>query len=317
MNIKQYKELVHHHTREFNPKDAIAAIDKWLDKYIKQSGSNRFVLGISGGKDSTVVAKILVDKVGRENVFGLLMPNGEQKDINDSLKVVELLGIGYEVINIKPVYDAELSILGNNVSEEARINIAPRIRMTTLYTYGQTHGYRVAGTGNLSECTLGYFTKHGDGANDFNIIRNFTSLEVMRLGEEKGMPDDLVYKTPNDGLSGMSDEEKLGITYIDMHTYLRKDKRDLSIDTNNKIYRMKSRAQHKLELSPSVNYAYCLRELPKLGETVEIITRGDNYYIATLEEVNYVPGEFDEGVAFHVKGHGDVRVDSVVDWHYV
>ena len=118
---------------------------------------------------------------------------------------------------------------------EAKINLAPRIRMTTLYTFGQTHGYRVAGTGNLSERMVGYTTKFGDNASDFNLIGNFTSLEVMRIGEELGLPLDLVYKTPADGLSGKSDEERLGVTYVDIHKYIRGKQRELSVETISKI----------------------------------------------------------------------------------
>ena len=257
MSILKYRSLVHENTKEFNATKTLEAINKWLDKYLEESNTKKVVLGISGGKDSTVVAKILADKLGAKNVFGLLMPNGEQKDINDSLRVVELLNIGYKTINIEKAYNTFLETLeqeGEIVSYEAKINIAPRIRMTTLYTYGQTHGYRVAGTGNLSEITLGYFTKHGDGAHDFNIIANLTSLEVMRLGEELGLPLDLVYKTPNDGLSGQSDEEKLGIRYIDMHKYLRGEKDSLSAETLNKITALENRSKHKRDKEPTVEF---------------------------------------------------------------
>ena len=257
MEIKEYRDLVHRNTKAFDTEKTLETINKWLDNYLKESNTKKVVLGISGGKDSTVVAKILVDKLGANNVFGLLMPNGEQKDINDSLRVVELLNINYKTINIEKMYDAFLETLGQVdglVSYEAKINIPPRIRMTTLYTFGQTHGYRVAGTGNLSEITLGYFTKHGDGAHDFNIIANLTSLEVMRLGEELGLPLDLVYKTPNDGLSGQSDEEKLGLSYIDMHKYLRDRKEEIKDEVMGRIITLENRSRHKREKEPSVEF---------------------------------------------------------------
>lgn len=258
MNVKEYRDLVHKHTEAFKPADAIKAIKHWLEEYAQDNNMKKAVIGISGGKDSTVVAKLLVDTLGKENVIGLLMPNGEQKDINDSLRVCDLLDIEKEVFNIAPVYEAELGMLGgvDNVRLEARINIAPRIRMTTLYTYGQTHGCRVAGTGNLSERILGYFTKHGDGACDFNIIGGFTSLEVMRIGEELGLPLELVYKTPADGLSGMSDEEKLGITYIDVHNFIRKGIGTVTYEVADKISDKRFRAQHKLETVPIIEYDY-------------------------------------------------------------
>ena len=251
--VMKYRDLVKEVTSEFDTKTALNGIKAWLESYKNSSGMKKAVIGISGGKDSTIVAKILVDVLGKENVVGLLMPNGEQKDLADAIRVVELLDIKHEVINIEEGYWAIIKSLGGleNVSAEAQINIAPRIRMTTLYTYGQTHGCRVAGTDNLSERTLGYFTKFGDGGYDFNILAEFTSLEVMRIGEELGLPLELVYKTPDDGLSGMSDEEKLGILYTDMHNYLRfKYDKITSATVIPKIKDMAKRAEHKLIMPP-------------------------------------------------------------------
>lgn len=257
MNIKEYRDLVHEHTKAFNARDAVNAINNWLDEYLKVSNTKKVVLGISGGKDSTVAAKLLTDKMGSENVFGLLMPNGIQKDINDSLRVTELLGIKYKVINIENIYNTFLDTLEQEnvlVNYEAKINLAPRIRMTTLYTWGQTHGYRVAGTGNLSERMVGYTTKFGDNASDFNIIGNFTSLEVMRIGEELGLPLELVYKVPADGLSDMSDEEKLGVSYIDIHNFIRENFAKIDVTTGDKIYSMIEKSAHKRDLVPMVPY---------------------------------------------------------------
>lgn len=259
MTANEYREIVHENTKAFKPKDALNVIYNWLENYAKDNNMNKAVIGISGGKDSTVAAKLLVDILGKDNVFGLLMPNGEQKDINDSLRVVELLDIGYTTMNIENTYYAMLDMFGehNNVSKEAKINILPRIRMTTLYTWGQTHGYRVAGTGNLSERLLGYFTKWGDGASDFNILANFTSLEVMRLGEELGLPLDLVYKTPDDGLSGLSDEEKLGVSYVDVHNYIRHQHKEKEYykPEYEKIQKLFDKAKHKLNCNiPTVDF---------------------------------------------------------------
>ena len=253
MTIKEYRDLVHEVTADFNPADAIKAINNWLEQYVQQSHMNRAVIGISGGKDSTIVAKLLVDFLGKDNVFGLLMPNGKQKDINDSMRVVELLDIGHTTININGAYSEVIEMLGV-VSDEAKINIAPRIRMTALYTFGQTHGYRVAGTGNLSERMVGYTTKFGDNASDFNLIGNFTSLEVMRIGEELGLPLDLVYKTPADGLSGASDEDRLGVTYIEIHNFIREHFAKLDMYTGDVIYNKIKCSEHKRELVPMVPY---------------------------------------------------------------
>lgn len=249
MNATEYRNMVLENTKDFDPRKAIDYITDWTKSFIKTSGMKKAVLGISGGKDSTVVAKLLVDIMGKENVIGLLMPNGVQKDISDSKKVIDILGIENYTINIEDSYNATLATL-KDVSEEARINIAPRIRMTMLYTFGQTNGCMVAGTGNLSERMLGYFTKHGDGACDFNLIGNYTSFEVMRIGEELGLPIDLVYKTPDDGLSGMSDEEKLGITYKDVHHYLRDGRESIKEIPREKIDRMIKITGHKRVLTP-------------------------------------------------------------------
>lgn len=256
MSYENYRLGVLNNTKGFNTVQAIKDILNWFKQYKKETNLDKVVIGISGGKDSTIVAKLLVELLGKEKVIGLLMPNGEQKDLNDSLRVVELLGIKYEIVNIEEGYWAIIRSLGGlkNVSAEAQINIAPRIRMTTLYTYGQTHGCRVAGTGNLSERTVGYTTKFGDNASDFNLIGNYTSLEVMRIGEELGLPLDLVYKTPADGLSSMSDEEKLGITYVDIHKFIRGKSDKIDENTLNKICNLEKYGKHKQDKVPMADY---------------------------------------------------------------
>lgn len=314
MDIKEYRDLVHKHTETFKPADAINAIKAWIEEYAQVNHMNKAVLGISGGKDSTIVAKLLVDVLGKDNVFGLLMPNGEQKDINDSLRVVELLDIGYKTVNIANTYYAMLDMFGehNNISEEAKINIAPRIRMTTLYTWGQTHGYRVAGTGNLSERLLGYFTKWGDGGCDFNIIGGFTSLEVMRIGEELGLPLDLVYKTPADGLSGISDEEKLGVTYIDVHNYLRKGYYSVESKIADKIIELNSKAIHKLNMPAMLNYKYCPVKLPTKNCKVKVKFKdelGENYEMRADFNV--------EHQEFQLEHLNNVPLNKVVGWRYI
>lgn len=253
MNVKEYRDLVHKHTENFDVDDAIKVIKGWLIEYSLANNMKKAVLGISGGKDSTVVAKLLVDTLGKENVFGLLMPNGEQKDISDSIRVVELLDIGYETININDAYNAIVDMI-SFVSSAAKINIAPRIRMTTLYTWGQTYGYRVAGTGNLSERMVGYTTKFGDNASDFNLIGNFTSLEVMRIGEELGLPLELVYKAPADGLTGLTDEEILGVTYIEIHNFIRNHFDKIDFHAGDIISAKIRAAEHKRSLVPMVPY---------------------------------------------------------------
>lgn len=223
---KKYKEII-----------------SFLKEYQEHTHVKGYVLGISGGKDSTVVAKLLVDAIGKENVLGVLMPNGEQKDISDSIKVCDFLGIDRLTVNIESAFSAlftsiERTVLEDSidvgipnctlkgthitVSEKSLTNVVPRIRMTTLYAIAQSLGYRVAGTGNKSEAFVGWFTKWGDGACDIDPIAHLTCTEVIELGDYLGLPYDLVYKTPADGLTGKSDEENLGFTYAEIDRLIYK-----------------------------------------------------------------------------------------------
>lgn len=185
------------------------------------------VLGISGGKDSTVTAKLFAEAIGPENVIGILMPNNEQSDISDSREIVELLGIQSMEINIGKAFSGLLSSIDsqlmekrindvNIVSDQAISNIPPRLRMTVLYAVCQSlgHGYRVCGTTNKSEYYIGWFTKWGDGAADIEPIINLTCSEVIQLGLDLGIPEKFILKPPSDGLGNFkTDEEKLGFTY--------------------------------------------------------------------------------------------------------
>lgn len=218
---------------------------KWVQSYTEQTNAKGYVLGISGGKDSAVVAALLCEAIGKDKVLGILMPNGTQSDISDSYEVCEVLGIDYQVVNIRESYDAifkqiestpEVLYPGDDggycartnkaleygITKEAAINIAPRLRMTTLYTIAQSVGYRVAGTGNRSERYVGYCTKWGDMAADINPIAGLTMHEVLDLGDELGLPHHLVHKTPSDGLCGLSDEDKMGFTYRQLDDYILK-----------------------------------------------------------------------------------------------
>lgn len=199
-------------------------IKEWIREYFeKQPNAKGSIIGISGGKDSTITSKLLVEALGKERVFGVLMPNGEQKDIEDSLKIVDLLGINYKVVNIEKAYKGLLEELNEeSLSKDGKINIPPRLRMTTLYAIGSSMHYRVCGTGNKSEGFVGYTTKWGDNAYDFNPIGDLTTEEVIAVGDYLGLPYELVHKTPSDGLTGESDEEKLGFTYKQINDYMEK-----------------------------------------------------------------------------------------------
>ena len=225
-------------------------IIKWLKDIVPIMKSDKVIIGISGGKDSTVCAALCVEAFGKDNVYGILMPNGEQADIEDAKKVCEILDIKYNIINISYIYKTFMNYIefstDISLSKESLINLQPRIRMTILYTLAQTLGMRVCGTGNLSEKTVGYFTKWGDGAYDFNPIGNLTSKEVVEIGlTYDNIPKELILKTPTDGLSGMTDEEKLGISYDSIHNYLRDYKNFNNVDEKNKIKNKEIGATHK------------------------------------------------------------------------
>ena len=202
-------------------KDLIAWIRDWFEENGK--GCNA-IIGISGGKDSSIVAALCAEALGKDRVVGVLMPNGIQSDISDSEQLVEFLGIRYYVCNIKDSTDGVISSLtdcGLELSEQARINLPPRIRMSTLYAVSQTLNGRVANTCNLSEDYVGYSTRYGDSAGDFSPLGKLTVDEVKQIGRYLGLPANLVDKIPSDGLSGMGDEDKLGFTYAVLDKYIR------------------------------------------------------------------------------------------------
>jgi len=210
---------------KFNVEKATEGIIKWIQKWFETNGKGcNAVIGISGGKDSTVCAGLLVKALGKDRVIGVLMPNGAQADINDSYKVCELLGINKYVINIDQAYRHILRAIGFNlidVSRQTEENLPPRLRMSVLYAVSQSVNGRVCNTCNLSEDWVGYSTRYGDSVGDFSPLSNYTVTEVKEIGHYLGLPDELVDKTPIDGLCGKSDEENLGFTYAELDQYIR------------------------------------------------------------------------------------------------
>ncbi|MBR5451906.1 MAG: NAD(+) synthase [Clostridia bacterium] len=210
---------------EFNAKKVTADIVEWIKEWFSQNGNGcNAVLGISGGKDSSVVAALCVEALGKDRVIGVLMPNGEQHDIDMAELLVSHLGIKSYVVNIKDAYDGMMSAVKNAVGEPSPFtttNLPPRLRMAAVYAVSQSQNGRVANTCNLSEDYVGYSTKYGDAAGDFSPLSRLTVDEVKKVGRVLGLPDVLVDKVPIDGLCGKTDEDNLGFTYAVLDKYIR------------------------------------------------------------------------------------------------
>ncbi len=217
-----------------NPLQTKNEIVAWIREYFEKNGPKcSAVIGISGGKDSSVAAALCAEALGKDRVIGVLMPNGDQADISDSRELVKHIGIRSVELNIAAGFQGMKSMIEESqelmeitgreeISADARINLAPRLRMSTLYAVGQMlpEGGRVVNTCNASEDYVGYSTKFGDAAGDFSPLSELLVHEVLQIGEVLGLPDSLVHKMPSDGLSGMGDEDKLGFTYATLDHYV-------------------------------------------------------------------------------------------------
>jgi NAD+ synthase len=223
---------------------------QWIRDFFEKSGKGcNAVVGISGGKDSSVVAALCVEALGRDRVIGVLMPNGEQADIDMAKLLVNTLGIKHYVINIKDAVDGLVSAIPFELSEQSKTNLPPRIRMSTLYAVSQSHNGRVANTCNLSEDWVGYSTRYGDSVGDFSPCSFLTVDEVKQIGRLLGLPSELVDKVPIDGLCGRTDEDNLGFTYAELDRYIRTGEID-NLEHKEKIDRMHRMNLFKLEFMP-------------------------------------------------------------------
>lgn len=245
-----------------NPKEIKDRLVDWIRDYFDHNGPGCIaVVGISGGKDSSVTAALCVEALGKDRVLGVLMPNGIQSDIADAIALVEHLDIKHLVVNIgdttkaltAAIEGAEgFDLVAASMSRDSIINMPARIRMTTLYAVAQSlpKGGRVANTCNRSEDYVGYSTKYGDAVGDFSPLQNILVEEVRQLGHELGLPDFLINKTPSDGLSGQTDEDKLGFTYAQLDHYILTGQCQ-DPDIQAKIDRMHTMNMHKLQLMPA------------------------------------------------------------------
>lgn len=224
-------------------------IVEWIRNWFEENGPGcNAVVAISGGKDSSVVAALCVEALGNNRVYGVLLPNGEQFDIDVSLALVKHLDIKYSVVNIKDAFNGVISNVEEaigEISNMTRINLAPRIRMAVTYAVSQSLNGRVANTCNLSEDWVGYSTKYGDAAGDFSPLSNLTVDEVKAVGRALQLPDIFVDKVPIDGLCGKTDEDNLGFTYAVLDKYIRTGICE-DEETKNKIDSMHKRNLFKL-----------------------------------------------------------------------
>ena len=210
---------------KFNAEKVKNQIVEWTRTWFEENGQGCCaVIGISGGKDSSVTAAVCVEALGKDRVVGVLMPNGEQHDIDVSRALTEFLGIRAIEVNIRAAYDGMMEALNgalDEISVQTTTNLPPRLRMAALYAVSQSLNGRVANTSNLSEDWVGYATRYGDTAGDFSPLSKLTVQEVKAVGRALGLPDMFVEKPPIDGLCGRTDEDNLGFTYAALDRYIR------------------------------------------------------------------------------------------------
>ena len=224
---------------------------QWIRDFFENNGKGcNAVVGISGGKDSSIVAALCVEALGRDRVIGVLMPCGEQADIDLAKLLVDSLGIKHFVINIKDAVEGITNSIPFELSDQSRINLPPRIRMATLYAVSQSHNGRVANTCNLSEDWVGYSTRYGDSVGDFSPCSHLTVAEVKQIGRLLGLPAQLIDKVPSDGLCGKTDEDNLGFTYAELDRYIREGVID-DPAKKERIDHLHRVNQFKLELMPA------------------------------------------------------------------
>lgn len=221
---------------------------KWIKRWFDKNGpDSSAVIGISGGKDSTICAALCCEALGKDRVFGVLMPNGNQSDIQDAYDIVTYLGIKSAEINIGgTVDDIAYNLREHDIymNEIATINLQPRIRMSILYAVSQSMNGRVINTTNICEGVVGNFTKYGDVCGDIAPFQLLTVSQIVQIGKELNLPDYFIEKIPADGLTGKTDEENLGVTYQEIESYLE-GTLDSELDSYIKIQKLRENSAHK------------------------------------------------------------------------
>ncbi len=243
----------------FNVEKETKNLIEFIRNYYKEYNLGGAILGISGGKDSAVVAAIMCEALGKENVIGVTLPcHSKEEDKIDAKLISDAYGfklIDFDLTNVYDNFKNEVYKLGNFTDkqlENSDINVKPRLRMTTVYylaaLYTELTGksYIVAGTSNKCELFVGYFTKGGDSVHDIGVLTDFTVDEVIKIGEYLNVPEKVLYKKPNDGLSNKTDEDKLGVKYSDIEKYMKQEKLDNKVQE--KIKKLHKNAYHKFNL---------------------------------------------------------------------
>lgn len=234
---------------------------QWIKDYFKDNPNGKAIIGISGGKDSTIAAALCVEALGADRVVGVMMPQGVQKDIDDSIRVCFLLGIPHMAVNIGSAvnslcYEIDCAYDYDHCCQDnpmIKTNLPSRIRMATLYAVAALYpNSRVVNTCNFSEDYVGYSTKYGDAAGDFSPLGRLTVREVLQIGDDLGLPYELVYKVPSDGMCGKTDEDNLGFTYEELDGFLLGES-GLAPETMNKVARLHKTTRHKYTPMPMFN----------------------------------------------------------------
>ena len=234
----------------FNAKKVKNDCVEWIRDFFRENGPDcNAVLGISGGKDSSIAAALCVEALGKDRVIGVLMPCGEQHDIDMAYMLVNHLDIKHYVVNIKDAIEGLTKNIPLELSNQSKVNLPPRIRMSTLYAVSQSCNGRVVNTCNLSEDWLGYSTRYGDAAGDFSPLCNLTVQEIKEIGRLLNLPAELVDKVPIDGLCGRTDEDNLGFTYAELDRYIRTGEIE-DLDKKARIDEMHRKNLFKLQLMP-------------------------------------------------------------------